>query len=139
MSFQVLPLQATLVNTSNCRLHIAYAAYSFTFLAGSDTVCSSGDPNPESIIFIFRQTTSPIGTFFQVILMLPDIQRRAKKEIDAVVGSERLVTLDDRPFLPYIEALYREVMRWRPAVPLSVAHGSTVDDIYKGYFIPKGA
>ena len=89
--------------------------------------------------FISRQTTSPIGTFFQVMLVFPDIQRRAKEEIDAVVGSGRLITLDDRPFLPYIEALYREVMRWCPAVPLSVPHGITVDDIYKGYFIPRGA
>ncbi|KAF7357544.1 O-methylsterigmatocystin oxidoreductase [Mycena sanguinolenta] len=31
-----------------------------------------------------------------------------------------------------------EVMRWRPATPLGVAHASTEDDVYDGYFIPKG-
>lgn len=70
--------------------------------------------------------------------MYPDVQRRAKKEIDGAVGSGRFVTYDDRSSLPYIEALYREVMRWRPMLPLSVSHATTSDDIYKGYYIPKG-
>lgn len=70
--------------------------------------------------------------------MYPDVQSRAKKEIDAIIGSERLITYDDRSSLPYTEALYREVMRWRPVVPLSLSHAATSDDTYKGYYIPKG-
>ena len=70
--------------------------------------------------------------------MYPDAQRKAQDEIDRVVGSHRLPNYDDRKSLPYVEALYREVMRWGPASPLNTAHTATEDDIYKGYFIPKG-
>ena len=77
--------------------------------------------------------------FFQAILLYPDVQRKAKQEIDTVIGSERLITFDDQSSLPYIEALCREVLRWKQVLPLSVAHASTLDDMYKGYYIPKGA
>ena len=71
--------------------------------------------------------------------LFPDVQQRAKQELDAVIGCDRLITYKDRPLLLYVEALFREVMRWRPVVPLSVAHAGTSDDVYKGYYIPKGA
>ena len=71
--------------------------------------------------------------------LFPDIQQRAKQEIDAVVGCEELVSFKDRPSLPYVEALFREILRWSPVVPLSVSHASTSNDVYNGYFIPKGA
>lgn len=82
---------------------------------------------------------SSITTFFLSMAMYPDAQRKAQDEIDRVVGSNRLPSYDDRTSLPYVEALYREVMRWGPPFPLSTAHAATEDDIYKGYFIPKGA
>ena len=69
----------------------------------------------------------------------PEVQRKAQAEIDRVVGSTRLPDFEDRPALPYLEAIYREVMRWSQVLPVAVAHASTEDDYYKGYFIPKGA
>lgn len=48
----------------------------------------------------------------------PDKQRLAQEEIDKVLGGDRLPTVNDRPSLPYIAALIKEVMRWNPAVPL---------------------
>jgi cytochrome P450 len=68
----------------------------------------------------------------------PEPCRRAREEIDRVTGGDRLPDYRDRPSLPYVEAFYREVMRWRPAFPLGVAHSVTSDDIYEGYIIPKG-
>ena len=70
--------------------------------------------------------------------MYPETQRKAQDEIDRVVGTNRLPNYDDRASLPYVEALYREVMRWGPPSPLNIAHTTTEDDIYKGYFMPKG-
>jgi len=70
--------------------------------------------------------------------MYPDAQRKAQDEIDRVVGPNRLPNYDDRTSLPYAEALYREVMRWGPPSPLNTAHTATENDIYKGYFIPRG-
>lgn len=69
----------------------------------------------------------------------PDIQKKAQAEISQVIGSSRLPTYDDRASLPYIEALYREVLRWKPPVPLNTAHVTTEADIYNGFHIPKGS
>lgn len=69
----------------------------------------------------------------------PDIQERAQDEISRIVGSGRLPDLTDRPSMPYLEAVLREVLRWRPPIPLGVPHAIIKDDTYKGYFIPKGS
>ena len=69
----------------------------------------------------------------------PEIQRRAQEEIEKVVGIDRLPEFEDRLFLPYTEALFREVLRWHPIVPLSLAHFTTEEDYHNGYYIPKGA
>lgn len=86
----------------------------------------------------------------------PEAQKKAQDEIDAVIGTHRLPTWEDRPSLPYVEALYREVMRfvfspllcharsdlvtcrWHPVTPIGVPHATLEDDIYNGNFIPKG-
>jgi cytochrome P450 len=68
----------------------------------------------------------------------PEVQRRAQAEIDAVVGRDRLPTFADAPRLPYVRAIIKEVLRWRPSIPLGFPHVSTEDDWYEGMFIPKG-
>lgn len=68
----------------------------------------------------------------------PMSQKKAQAEIDAVIGSKRLPTFEDRASLPYIEAIYREVMRCCPPTPLGLPHMVYEDDHYKGYFMPKG-
>ncbi|KAF8880396.1 cytochrome P450 [Infundibulicybe gibba] len=84
-------------------------------------------------------TVSSVMTFFYAMATNPEVQWKAQAEIDAVIGPERLPEPSDRSSLPYVEALYREVMRWRPVLPLGLPHTSTEDDIYKGFFIPKGS
>ncbi|KAJ6508743.1 cytochrome P450 [Mycena sanguinolenta] len=83
-------------------------------------------------------TVSALASFFIAMAVHPEAQKKAQTEIDTVIGTHRLPEFEDRASLPYVEALFREVMRWRPALPLGVAHASSVDDIYNGYFIPKG-
>ncbi|KAI9453746.1 cytochrome P450 [Boletus coccyginus] len=60
-------------------------------------------------------------------------------QIDAVVGNDRLPTTDDRPLLPFIDAILRETHRYSPVVPLSVPHAAVDDDVYEGFHVPKGA
>jgi cytochrome P450 len=79
-----------------------------------------------------------VGSFFLAAATNPEARRKAQAEIDQVVGRDRLPGFDDRASLPYVEAFCREVMRWRPAMPMGVAHTTTEDDVYEGYFIPKG-
>jgi cytochrome P450 len=81
---------------------------------------------------------SSLASFFLAMATCPDFQKKAQIEIDNVVGTHRLPEFEDRPFLPYVEAVYREVMRWKPVLPLGLPHAATEDDVYDGYFIPKG-
>ncbi len=55
----------------------------------------------------------------------PDVAIKAQKEIENVVGSDRLPTFADRPALPYIDAVMSEVLRWGTPVPLGLAHPAT--------------
>jgi cytochrome P450 len=69
-------------------------------------------------------TVSFLHTFFLAMQLYPEVQRRAQEEIDRVIGNDRLPTLADRPNLPYIEVVIKEVLRWNPVAPLGT------------YFIP---
>ncbi|KAK7439560.1 cytochrome p450 [Stygiomarasmius scandens] len=63
-------------------------------------------------------TMSAIATFFLAMSLYPDVQLKAQRELDVVIGPGKLPTFEDRSLLPYIEAVYREVMRWHPAIPM---------------------
>ncbi|KAF4612693.1 hypothetical protein D9613_011775 [Agrocybe pediades] len=67
-----------------------------------------------------------------------DVQRNAQEEIDRVVGG-RLPEFSDEKDLPYISAIVKEVLRWQPIGPTSIPRIASADDIYRGYYIPKGA
>jgi hypothetical protein len=85
------------------------------------------------------KTVSSIASFFLAMTLYPEAQRKAQEEIDRVVGTTRLPTFNDRPNLPYVDALVKEVLRWNPIAPMGVPHTSIKDDICEGYFIPKGS
>ena len=68
----------------------------------------------------------------------PAVQEKAQREIDRVTGRNRLPDFSDRPNMPYVEAIYREVLRSSPPGQLGFPHSPIEDDHYKEYFIPKG-
>lgn len=106
------------------------------------------------------QTVGLALTTLLLLAMHPDIQKRAQDEIDGVVGLERLPDFDDREELVYVSALLKEVSRLYQVTPLgrnelpaftlyfrllvlrtvliAVPHSLLEDDVYDGYFIPKG-
>ncbi|KAG2149337.1 cytochrome P450 [Suillus clintonianus] len=83
-------------------------------------------------------TTSTLLVFLLAMVLHPEAQAKAHAEIDRVVGKDRLPDFDDRPALPYVEAILRETLRWHPVFPFGAPNATTTSDIYKGYFIPKG-
>ncbi|EMD39273.1 hypothetical protein CERSUDRAFT_104492 [Gelatoporia subvermispora B] len=83
-------------------------------------------------------TISTLQFFFLAMVQFPEVQRRAQAELDKVVGSHRLPDFSDRASLPYVNALCKECLRWKPVVPLGLAHQSLEDDTYNGYMIPGG-
>ncbi|KAG6808572.1 hypothetical protein H0H92_003676 [Tricholoma furcatifolium] len=80
-------------------------------------------------------TTVALQTFVLACMRYPDWIVTAQKELDSIVGPDRLPTFKDRPFLPYVEAVVR--------VRFGLPHESTADDVieYNGqeYFIPQGS
>ncbi len=62
-----------------------------------------------------------IEVFFKVMVMHPEIQERAKAELDSFIGHDRLPTLKDREDgeLPYLEAVLSEIFRWHSVFPNS--------------------
>ncbi|KAF8557325.1 cytochrome P450 [Imleria badia] len=84
-------------------------------------------------------TSSTLMCFTLAMVKNPRVWKRAQAEIDAVLGTDRLPEYEDRPSLPYVDAILRETLRWKPVAPLGVPHAVTSDDVYKGYHIPSGA
>ncbi|KXN81510.1 O-methylsterigmatocystin oxidoreductase [Leucoagaricus sp. SymC.cos] len=84
-------------------------------------------------------TNGSIMTFILAMLLHPEVQRKVQKEIDSVVGLDRLPDFSDRDNLPYLTAVLKEALRWNPIAPMGVPHATSQDDIFEGYFIPKGA
>ncbi|KAI0031950.1 cytochrome P450 [Vararia minispora EC-137] len=87
---------------------------------------------------IDTSTTTLRNVLLQMILQ-PDIQTKAQEELDRVVGRERLPDFDDRPKLPYVEAILMEALRWETIVPFGIPHMAEEDVILKDFCIPKGA
>ncbi|KAF9259613.1 cytochrome P450 [Marasmius fiardii PR-910] len=84
-------------------------------------------------------TYSTLSTFVLLMTLHPECQRKAQEEIDTIIGPDRLPAYTDRPSLPYLECIVQETLRWYPVVTIGVPHRSIEDDVYKGYFIPKGS
>lgn len=59
-------------------------------------------------------TANSILTLILAFAKYPEVQRRAREEIDKVCGTERAPLFSDFKNLPYINACVKEGMRWRP-------------------------
>jgi len=84
-------------------------------------------------------TVSTLSTFFLAMVRYPEIFKKAREEIDRVVGTDRLPDFDDREELPYIDAILQETYRWGCPPNLGVFHRLMFDDEYRDYHIPAGS
>ncbi|KAF5379528.1 hypothetical protein D9615_006569 [Tricholomella constricta] len=68
------------------------------------------------------------GTLVTFILM-----KKAQAELDSVIGFDRMPDFGDKERLPYVNAVIKETLRWRPIAALGgVPHAVTADDEYNG-------
>ena len=88
--------------------------------AGSDTV-GTLVVFPHLWLTHATQTVSSMVSLFLALTQYPEVKRRAQRELDSVLGRDRLPAFEDRPRLPYLDALCKEVLRWRMVVPLGNA------------------
>ncbi|KAF8999431.1 cytochrome P450 [Cyathus striatus] len=80
-----------------------------------------------------------IYTFALLMTRFPEIQRKARQEIDSVIGHHQAPSFEDKDNLPYLTAVLMEVLRYHPPVPIGVPHFLEEDDEYRGYYMPKGS
>ncbi|XP_053577673.1 cytochrome P450 2G1 isoform X1 [Bombina bombina] len=73
-----------------------------------------------------------------ILVTYPDVQAKLHKEIDQVIGRNRLPLLSDRSQMPYTEAVINEVQRFADIAPLNATHSVMKDTEFQGYTIPKG-
>ena len=84
------------------------------------------------------ETTSTTLRWALLIMMAyPDVQQRVQKEIDAVVGRDRLPKLSDKPDLPYTEAVIHEIQRYGGIVFIGLPRQTAEETEFRGYTIPK--
>ncbi|KAJ7879670.1 cytochrome P450 [Mycena leptocephala] len=84
-------------------------------------------------------SVSAMGSIFVALSLYPKVQKKAQEELDRVVGHDRLPSFEDRPNLPYLNAIVTEIHRWNPVAPLGVPHCCTQEDVYNGFRIPSGS
>ncbi|KAG7086779.1 hypothetical protein E1B28_002709 [Marasmius oreades] len=111
-----------------------------------------------SFLAAAETTVSAILSFILAMMLNPQIQARAQKELDEITDSNRLPDFTDRANLPYIDAVLSETLRWNPVTPLgrslpvhwgfevdantrmaALPHRALNDDVYEGHLIPKGS
>ncbi|PPQ77934.1 hypothetical protein CVT25_015409 [Psilocybe cyanescens] len=74
------------------------------------------------------------------MLHWPEVQKKAREELDMIISQDRMPDYEDKKSLPYIQAIVKETLRWRPVAVLGGSpHAVTADDVYNGMFIPKGS
>ena len=61
-----------------------------------------------------------VHVFFAAMLCFPDAQKKAQEELDRVLNG-RLPDFRDEKDLPYMAALVKEVLRWKPVTPLGMS------------------
>jgi cytochrome P450 len=85
-------------------------------------------------------TRASLNIFVMAAITYPDIFQMARAEVDRVCGSnaERLPVFADELAMPYVNALIKELLRWRPLFIWTPEHSLTEDLEFEGYYFPRG-
>ncbi|XP_039763878.1 probable cytochrome P450 303a1 [Pararge aegeria] len=84
------------------------------------------------------ETTNKSMSFcFSYLVREQDVQKKAQEEIDRIVGKNRMPCLDDRPHMPYNEAIVQESIRHFMGRTFGVPHRALRNTTLAGYNIPK--
>jgi cytochrome P450 len=83
-------------------------------------------------------TTNSFYMFLSILCQHPHLQAKLQAEVDAVVGMDRYVTLEDKIKMPFTQATVFELLRYTTVVPLGIPHACTTDTSIGGKRIPQG-
>ncbi|KAL6894025.1 hypothetical protein ACP4OV_008123 [Aristida adscensionis] len=83
-------------------------------------------------------TSITIEWAMSLLLNHPEALRKAQAEIDAAVGTSRLLAAADVPRLGYLHCVISETFRLYPPAPLLLPHQSAAACRVGGYDVPRG-
>ncbi|XP_041658208.1 cytochrome P450 2A4-like [Cheilinus undulatus] len=108
------------IPTSEFKFENLVATVMNLFLAGTET------------------TSTTIRYGLSALIKYPSIQEKMQKEIETVIGQNRVPNMEDRKSLPFTDAVIHEIQRFLDIVPFSLPHYALQDISFRGYTIPKG-
>ncbi|XP_053323537.1 cytochrome P450 2D20-like [Spea bombifrons] len=83
-------------------------------------------------------TSNTLRWALLMMLLHPHIQNRVHKEIDQVIGPDKIPTMEDHLNMHYTNAVVHEVQRYGNILPTAIFHMTQADTKIKGFDIPKG-
>ncbi|KAI6174478.1 Cytochrome P450-33C9 [Aphelenchoides bicaudatus] len=83
-------------------------------------------------------TANTLAWGFAYLIHHPEVQAKCHTELTKIIGSDRMITLADKPELTYCNAVVNEIQRIANLVPQNVWHRTTKDVTINGHFIRKG-
>lgn len=86
-------------------------------------------------------TREALNIFAMAALCYPAKFQKAREEVDRICGigeNIRLPGIDDLEQMPYICAMIKELLRWRPIFPFTPDHVLTSNMEFEGYHFPEG-
>ncbi|XP_042676644.1 cytochrome P450 2J6-like [Centrocercus urophasianus] len=95
----------------------------------------------QNVFDLFLAGTETTATTLRWALLYmvayPDVQEKVHKELDAVLGSSRLICYTDRKNLPYTNAVIHEIQRYSNIVLIALPRYTVKDTELLGFPIPK--
>ncbi|CEP19492.1 hypothetical protein [Parasitella parasitica] len=99
----------------------------------------------EKLVVLFELVAAGTDTFtttgtwmFAILCHYPQAQKKAQDEIDAFISNHgRIPDFNERSEVPYILAVIRECMRFRPTTFFGLSHSVVEDLVVDGYLFPK--
>nr|AGL98424.1 flavonoid 3'-hydroxylase [Tulipa fosteriana] len=84
-------------------------------------------------------TSNTVEWALAELIRHPHLLHQAQKELDTVIGGDRLVAESDLPRLPFLQAIIKETFRLHPSTPLSLPRMASESCTINGFHIPKHA
>lgn len=86
-------------------------------------------------------TREVLNTFVMAAICYPETYSKAREEVDKICATPtgiRMPDLNDMERMPFICAMIKELLRWRPIFPLTPDHCATSDIKFEDYAFPEG-
>ncbi|KAM1655154.1 hypothetical protein ACFX2K_007448 [Malus domestica] len=82
-------------------------------------------------------TSTTVEWALSELMRHPQVMKKVQKELENVVGLNRMVEESDLEKLEYLDMVVKETLRLHPVAPLLVPHAAIEDCIVDGYHVPK--